>query len=331
MFIINVHVLEPLGKITEMQHPGLRAIHNLQFAKFSHRIKMQRQRRLKKRAQAKQPALSEELPLELRHLIVQDASVKDILAWCTASKQHSVLCDDPVLWKALLWRDFRDELQILDQRHMFGEYNPLGNDKLRYKVLALMKSQLLKAKYNFVRIQSTDPYWLTQAATHIERAFLVTELFSRIQDGLHYFWVLYTLIDPCSPADMLSMPKAKRLGKSDYEGKIWFRVFYWLTLDGKFGLMEKVMWDAPKLLIPELPWIQYNLIYNLIYHTGDKNLVFNEYWDGVFTFLGYSMPRTKIMKALESDNDINGIEAEIESSDQDRKIFLRRALSALGV
>jgi hypothetical protein len=48
----------------------------------------------------------EQLPLEIRYLIVEGLSVKEILEFCLSNKEMNTVCQDPALWRLLVKRDF---------------------------------------------------------------------------------------------------------------------------------------------------------------------------------------------------------------------------------
>lgn len=78
-------------------------------------------------------SLVEQLPVELRELIAQNLPVKDLLKFRVSSKTLRDVCDDPVLWRILLRRDFDVTAQASDALDIYkkiGEFlSPLAIQK----------------------------------------------------------------------------------------------------------------------------------------------------------------------------------------------------------
>jgi hypothetical protein len=117
-----------------------------------------------------------EIPFELRHLIAQGVSVKDILAWCETSKEHAKMCQDPHLWMSLLRRDFPAEWFVdLD----------VAESKSAYRLLIKMKTLLGKAriimvnaimKYSFKTMKNQTAA-AEKAAVPVKEAYIQSQNF----------------------------------------------------------------------------------------------------------------------------------------------------------
>jgi hypothetical protein len=86
----------------------------------------------------------ENMPPELIDLILHGASVKDIINFCMTSKAHSGYCDDPHLWRALLFRDF-NVTQLQGQILVKGKKLSVQKDpKTVYKAIVALGKQMEK-------------------------------------------------------------------------------------------------------------------------------------------------------------------------------------------
>ncbi len=65
----------------------------------------------------------EDLPFEMREQILHNVKVKDILAFCSTSKQFLHHCESNNLWKILVERDFGKNIaQLKDEEHSKENY-----------------------------------------------------------------------------------------------------------------------------------------------------------------------------------------------------------------
>ncbi len=129
------------------------------------------------------PDLMSALPVELRFMILQGLSVKDIVSFCASSKDNIYLCDDPKLWSSLLSRDFgrydfkhlqdmdpRAAYSILDTnedvyRKIFDKFSSLNDEWDKIKKMTCPKTVELFASTFLSLIESGQIFWTLMEET----------------------------------------------------------------------------------------------------------------------------------------------------------------------
>jgi hypothetical protein len=131
------------------------------------------------------PDVISALPIELRFMILQGLSAKDIVSFCASSKDNIYLCDDPKLWSSLISRDFGQ----YDLNHLRDK-----DPKTIYSTLAAVEEMYQKIYGEFQSLDDGHDNWdRTRDLSSYEQAEVFASTFlslAKIDPTGQIFWTL---------------------------------------------------------------------------------------------------------------------------------------------